>query len=145
MKKIYVDGFLFNDDGTDVLLIRKTRPKWQAGKLNGIGGKVEEHECPANAMSREFAEETGVDFDDWKLTIQHEGPDWVVFYYCGYSTATINDVLNQESYPTDEVPELWPVSLPAEQCVRNIMWAIPLSNDRCGVVFPVVIADTSPV
>lgn len=145
--QVYVTGFLFGDDGSDVLLIRKTRPEWQAGKLNGIGGKVEDGECPASAMSREFAEETGVCFEDWELTIRHEGPDWVVFYYRGHSTGTIDAVLKLDTYPTDEVPEVWSVHSPeaAEHFVRNIKWAIPLSNDRHGLVFPVVIVDTSSV
>ena len=42
-------------------LIQKKRPAWQAGKLNGIGGKVETTEDSTSAMVREFREETGVD------------------------------------------------------------------------------------
>lgn len=140
----YVDGFLFDDEGANVLLIRKARPQWQAGLLNGIGGKIEDGECPVDAMCREFAEETGITFNLWKHTIRHEGPDWTVFYYRAYSTKTINAVLDQGSYPTDERPELCPV-MRLEQCVRNIKWAIPLSNDRDGLVFPVLIRDDSPV
>ena len=37
----YVCGFLFSPDRKKVLLIRKRRPAWQAGKLNGVGGKVD--------------------------------------------------------------------------------------------------------
>jgi hypothetical protein len=36
----YVVGFAFDTDGR-VALIRKNRPEWQAGRLNGIGGHVE--------------------------------------------------------------------------------------------------------
>ena len=36
----YVCGLLFSVDRTRVLLIRKRRPAWQAGRLNGVGGKV---------------------------------------------------------------------------------------------------------
>ena len=35
----YACGFLFSQDRTRVVLIRKRRPAWQAGKLNGVGGK----------------------------------------------------------------------------------------------------------
>lgn len=55
-----VVGFLFDDTGDNVLLIRKNRPDWMAGRLNGIGGKVESGESPESAMYREFWEETGV-------------------------------------------------------------------------------------
>jgi hypothetical protein len=34
-----VAGFLFRNNDTEVALIRKNKPDWQKGKLNGIGGK----------------------------------------------------------------------------------------------------------
>ncbi|MEN6357160.1 MAG: NUDIX domain-containing protein [Armatimonadota bacterium] len=140
----FVDGFLFDDEGTNVLLIRKVRPQWQAGLLNGIGGKIEDGERPIEAMCREFQEETGVTFDQWEYTIRHDGPDWTVFYYRAHSTEAVSAVLSQVTYPTDEMPELCSV-MSLEQCVRNIKWAIPLSNDRNGLVFPILIRDDSPV
>lgn len=60
----YVAGFLFY--GEDILLIRKAKPEWQRGKLNGIGGHVEEGENFRSAMVREFKEETGIDVDSWE-------------------------------------------------------------------------------
>lgn len=64
----YVVGFAFDPLGK-VYLIRKNRPTWQVGLLNGIGGKVEPFESSIAAMSREFFEECGVDVptDRWKL------------------------------------------------------------------------------
>ena len=53
----YVLGFAFTKDLKQVALIRKKRPEWQAGKLNGIGGKVNINEVPLLAMVREFQEE----------------------------------------------------------------------------------------
>ena len=56
----YCLGFAFTVDGS-VALIRKAKPAWQAGKLNGVGGKIEDFDpSPAHAMTREFIEETGV-------------------------------------------------------------------------------------
>jgi len=63
----YVVGFAFDHDFSHVLLIWKNRPLWQAGKLNGIGGKIEPGELPLNAMIREFAEETGIMETQWKI------------------------------------------------------------------------------
>ncbi len=37
----YVCGFMMSWDMQEFLLIKKTHPEWQAGKLNGIGGKIE--------------------------------------------------------------------------------------------------------
>lgn len=62
----YVVGFLF-DTSLNVVLIEKIKPEWQAGRLNGIGGHVEEGEDDLEAMIREFKEEAGVIFKDWEL------------------------------------------------------------------------------
>lgn len=64
----YVCGFMF--DTLDhpfgrVLLINKLRPDYQKGKLNGIGGRVEPGESHAQAMIREFHQETGLMVTDW--------------------------------------------------------------------------------
>ena len=36
-----VVGFAFTEDRRSVILIRKNRPEWQAGRLNGVGGHIE--------------------------------------------------------------------------------------------------------
>lgn len=46
--------------GDQVLMIRKNRPDWQAGKLNFPGGHVEEGEDPGCAAARELFEETSL-------------------------------------------------------------------------------------
>lgn len=61
----YVVGYCFNDDFSEVVLIEKRKPAWQAGKLNGVGGKVEPGEGIADAMAREFEEEAGVRIGGW--------------------------------------------------------------------------------
>lgn len=43
----------------DVLLVLKDKPEWQRGRLNLVGGKVEDGETPQQAAIRELAEETG--------------------------------------------------------------------------------------
>jgi 8-oxo-dGTP pyrophosphatase MutT (NUDIX family) len=54
----YVLGFVFDRGFRHVLLICKTSPEWQAGRLNGLGGKIEPGETPLLAMERELREET---------------------------------------------------------------------------------------
>lgn len=61
----YVVGFCFNPSMTHVALIEKLKPEWQKGKLNGVGGKVEDGETAGHAMVREFYEEAGVCIADW--------------------------------------------------------------------------------
>jgi 8-oxo-dGTP diphosphatase len=57
----------FSCTSKQVVLIRKARPAWQAGRLNGVGGKIEAGESSLAAMVREYHEETGVltDVDSW--------------------------------------------------------------------------------
>ena len=38
----YVAGFMFSEDRRLVALIRKSKPEWQKGKLNGIGEKAQQ-------------------------------------------------------------------------------------------------------
>ena len=58
----YVCAFVM-DHAYNILLIRKKRPDWQAGYLNGVGGKIEFGESVREAMSREFYEETGISIE----------------------------------------------------------------------------------
>lgn len=43
------------------LFIRKNKPDWQRGKLNLVGGKIEDGETPQQAAVRELKEETDLD------------------------------------------------------------------------------------
>ena len=64
----YVLGFAFTEEATSVLLVRKNRPDWQKGKLNGIGGKIKIRETPIAAINREAFEGAGI-----KVSWQHKG------------------------------------------------------------------------
>ena len=113
----YVAGLLFGNirsriaANVEVLLIRKSHPSWMKGKLNGIGGHIEQGELAEYAMNREFAEETGLDPIDvgswhWKhfATISGTEPDpakepWVVYWY----TAAIRESRNYPSFETSNI------------------------------------------
>lgn len=88
----YVLGFLIDDDGGCVALIRKESPSWQKGRLNGIGGKIEPNELPAYAMEREFREETShtVPASKWDFFAKMYGKnrDWCVYCYVSYGPVT---------------------------------------------------------
>lgn len=60
MAKNQVLGLVFSEDLSEIVLIRKNRPTFLAGMLNGVGGQVEGGESHRSAMEREFKEETGV-------------------------------------------------------------------------------------
>lgn len=79
----YVLGFLFHAGRRRVVLLKKARPEWQVGQLNGVGGRVEGEESPLRAMWREFLEETGISVSSWShfLTMRVEG-DHPATIYC---------------------------------------------------------------
>jgi 8-oxo-dGTP diphosphatase len=86
-KKWYVVGYMFSPDFSKIVLIRKNRPSWQYGLLNGVGGKVEKDEDPLGAMSREFFEETGIWHTDWKTICTLDFPEARVWFFWTVSPA----------------------------------------------------------
>ena len=50
-------GIIFSSDCSNVYLLRKDHPEFQAGLLNGVGGKLEPGETYAGCMAREAKEE----------------------------------------------------------------------------------------
>lgn len=61
MDYVLVYARAINRNFTDVLLVLKDRPPWQAGMLNLVGGKIEEGETPVEAALRELKEEAGLE------------------------------------------------------------------------------------
>lgn len=98
----YVLGFLFDSLCENVVLIRKRKPQWQAGRLNGAGGKVHLHEKPLSAMRREFKEETGLSLRDWHPFAVLRCDGSTVHCYCA-STALLR-VASATSEPVEVLP-----------------------------------------
>lgn len=122
---IYVVGFYFDNFYENVALIRKKRPEWQKGKLNGIGGKVEidNNESFEDAMHREFKEETGADVYDWDRFCHLRG-DWgeVQFFVS-------NGNLHELASVTDEPIEIYSVTNLPENVIPNLRWLIPMAME----------------
>ena len=104
MKSIkYVVGFAFSKDRNDIVLIKKNKPEWQAGMVNGIGGKIEDtDDRPVDAMRREFKEETGVDTlaNKWKHYATLKVGDAVEVYCFVYFD---NEIYNCRTIEKEEV------------------------------------------
>jgi len=100
----YVLGFGFTLDDR-VALIKKERPDWQKGKVNGIGGKIDEGETPEKAMSREYYQETGVLIlpEEWRMAGIMILSDERKCYVLTITTDKINDVCSK----TDEKVSLY--------------------------------------
>ena len=130
MKKEYVVGFLFNAMRSRVLLIRKTHPEWQAGLLNGIGGRVESKELPIAAMKREFIEEVN-DYDnlEWERFLTLYFDHAIIHFFVADRGGTFEKTYPRS--PTNEKLEVFDVCqlLIARDIVHNIRLIIPLAVD----------------
>ena len=90
----FVLGFIFNKNLDKILLIKKIfkkdipleLAKKLAGKLNGIGGRIEPNEFPISAMWRECKEETGlvIEYDKWTKFCELETNSGSIVY-CFYT------------------------------------------------------------
>lgn len=106
---------LFDEPLQNVLLIRKNRPQWQAGKMNGVGGKVEPGETPQGAAPRELFEETGLamvkeltEFCTFRMTDDaQERQCWCkIWCYCATVEFTLLHHVARPA-PTDETLVVW--------------------------------------
>jgi 8-oxo-dGTP diphosphatase len=123
MIQAFACGFLFTPDRARVLLIRKRRPAWQMGKLNGVGGKIEPGETPAQAMRREFREEADLDIADWTAAIVLTGPDWQAHFFRAFGD------VDAARTATDEPLEIHPLRPLPPDTIPNLRWIIPLLLD----------------
>lgn len=125
MTVVYCIGFMFSPSGNRIVLLRKKKPEWMAGKLNGVGGKVEPNETPYEAMVREFKEETGVTHHDWTYAGAYHMTDAVAHIYF---TNSMKWTLVHST--TDEPVDVYKVSeLGNEELVPNLRWLIPYLLD----------------
>jgi len=124
---IYVLGFAFIEDS--VVLIRKERPLWQKGYLNGIGGHIEpEDKSGYAAMAREFEEETGIhtSWADWRWYAQMSNYKFMV--NC-FTTNLSTNVIPQSL--TDEKIEVVSLdNLPFVACLANVPWLVNMALDK---------------
>lgn len=135
--KEYVVGFLFNISETRVVLIEKKRPAWQAGKLNGVGGKIESGESPFAAMRREFREETGVTIQTWHCVLILSDYNWRVHFF-----RTFGKPERAQTTTDEEIGAYCVNSLP-DNVIPNLRWIIPMCLDR-GLNLPVVVNSVLP-
>lgn len=131
----YTVGFLFSPSQSRVLLIRKRRPAWQEGKLNGVGGHIEPGEWPHQCMVREFKEETGLDVPEWQKFAMLKSQSYVVHCY----TATDYCIYHAHSM-TDEQVGIYAVEGVANflDVVPNLRFLVPLAMTTADVRKPVL-------
>ena len=137
LKTQYVCGFMFDQDAKHVALIRKERPAWQRGKLNGIGGKVEPNEGIVTAMAREFMEETGqlTRNGNWSYFCLLEGDNFLVPFF---AVKTLDSLADLKS-TTDEEVKILHVDdhciVHSSTALPNLKWLVPMALQSFEVPF----------
>lgn len=139
----YVAGFLFDSEHLAVALVEKKRPAWQAGKYNGVGGHIEDGETPAQAMRREFREETGFDVPRWEhfATLTGHGFE-VVFFRATHQC--FDKLADSTAFPTDEqivcVP-LYAIANGAATVISNLRWLVPMALPTSRHDWPYIVRE----
>src|ERR1700691_1852233 len=133
----YVVGFLFDPDRRDVLLIQKTLPAWQVGRLNGIGGHIDPHEKPLDAMAREFAEEAGVSGLSWEPVSILSGDQFCVHFFAAFDASIYKAwTVTDEKVLVERV-----AGLCRRPLLPNLALMIALALDQSGIIKPVRMFD----
>ncbi|MBC7982112.1 NUDIX domain-containing protein [Candidatus Parcubacteria bacterium] len=127
MKK-YTVGFIFSQSMDKVLLIRKLVPAWQAGMINGLGGKIEEGEDHIDCIAREIKEECGLitEKEGWNFIASTHSPEWQVDFFGYVYKGNMNDAKSLEQ----EQVEWFDVYNLPRNLVHNLTWLIPMSVDK---------------
>jgi len=126
----YVAGFAMNPNGY-VVLVEKTHPPYLTGKLNAVGGKIEEDETPLEAMQREFHEETGVLVLPWRKFCELRcsppgmGTSVVHFFYSWQSMETLSRAHTMEDEKIVCIPDyvIWNSS----HVMPNLPWLLKMA------------------
>lgn len=136
----YTLGFAFYNHsmiGRGVFLIRKGTdhgPELVRGKLNGLGGKMLEHETPAEGMSREFLEESGalVIADNWNQFCTFHGKWGTVYCYrTELGTDDFNSVMKgYESITSEHVSFNIVEHTKLHDLAPRVNWLIHLALDE---------------
>lgn len=118
--KNYTLAFIFNEHLNKVLLIRKTKPEDQAGKLNGIGGKLEENDVDfIDCIKREVYEETKLSFPREVFSKIGNLSDNSTYHVEIFTVKTTDQLLKMATTTTEEEVILLPLNKFNEEKFTN--------------------------
>ncbi|HEV7705001.1 MAG TPA: NUDIX domain-containing protein [Gemmatimonadaceae bacterium] len=118
-------ALLYSLDGQHVVLMKRTRPLWQAGRVNALGGGIIEGEAPASAARREVREECGVDVEEWTEMLVWEDAEYRMHVMRAMSAraSEARTIEDQEVF-------LASVNALPANVIDNLRWLVPLALDR---------------
>lgn len=135
----YVCGFIFDKSLENVLLMKKNRPDWQEGYLNGIGGKIESTididgraaldvpEFPLDAMIRECNEETSLNVLNWNEFCTLSGDGFRVHFFHAIDDGILSaEARTDEELRVCNLKYLLPFNAHAAT-LPNVRWLIQMA------------------
>ena len=125
----YVMGLYFDLARHYVWLLKKDRPAWQKGRLNGCGGKIEPGETGYATMRREAREELGIDVEDWEPFCVLSGVDWTVTVYRAFG----NLVPTQRESEEVVQARVDGVRMGGRGFIGNIPWLVSMALDEDAI------------
>lgn len=125
----YVVGFAFSEEEFNedkyVVLIRKNKPAWQAGRYNGVGGKIEPGESAREAMVREFREETGLTVVAWRQFAALGGEGFSVVFFRSF--IPLKELSRVQSMTKELVDIRAVCDIKVSEVIPNLTWLIPMA------------------
>lgn len=127
----YVLALLFSADRRRVVLMEKTRPAWQAGRINALGGKVRAGERVEEAARREVREEAGVDVATWEQVLVWRDAQYTMHVVRAFDDAALGAVTAEDQRVFLAFVDALPPTV-----IDNLRWLVPLALDR-DVALPI--------
>ena len=134
----YVLALLFTADRSRVVLMHKTRPPWQAGRVNALGGKLLPGESAVDAARREVREEAGVDVATWEEFLVWDDP-----VYRMHAVRAFDPAAERARTAEDQEVFLAAVDALPRELIDNLRWLVPLALDR-DVAVPLAVRSAAP-
>ncbi|HEY2896640.1 MAG TPA: NUDIX domain-containing protein [Gemmatimonadaceae bacterium] len=132
-KPAFVLALLYSADQRQVVLMRRTRPAWQAGRVNGLGGRLVPGESAAAAARREVREECGVDVAEWREVLVWEDAEYVM-----HVLSAVSEQAREARTLEDQGVFLADVDALPSNVIDNLRWLVPLALDA-DVAFPIMV------
>ncbi|MBA2685997.1 MAG: NUDIX domain-containing protein [Gemmatimonadaceae bacterium] len=132
-KRLYVLALLFTADKKRVVLMKRTRPSWQAGRVNALGGAIVVGESAVETARREVREEAGVDVAEWAEVLVWEDAE-----YRMHVMRAVSELAGKARTQEDQEVFLADASALPLNVIDNLRWLVPLALD-VDVSFPIAV------